>query len=216
MACPPGHDCGRPCCHGRTWAAYYGAPAKRCDEIEPAPDGSTHTEPCGTSGVCGPLNYETWNRHARAYLDSAAGAPLNASERAQLAELERAWEEVSGLPPWTSDVRRLVAIAQQAACLTAVAIARGAKPKNGSCPQGMEFHAESGLCIPRVLPEEPTDFPDLPGLPEFPTFELPTFGWPSIPWWLWAIGAAALLWYLSDEEQRERGRKLRAAAARSA
>jgi hypothetical protein len=189
--------------HAASW--YYGAAG--CEAIADAPGGRTHTDPCGGS-PCGPIDADVWKDHALAFLDDAATAPLDSSERAQLTTLRTQWADVGGFA-FGDSVRSYVAIAQAAACLAADARAREASSRRTpgkSCPPGLTFHPESGLCIPSIGPEAPEEEPwwkkiGLPSLPEFPSFSLP-----SIPDWLWWVAAGILVLVVlpSGEDKRRR------------
>lgn len=196
--------------HAASW--YYGAAAD-CEAIEDAPGGRSIADPCG-GAPCGPVDSSTWKDHALAYLDDASSAPLDSTERAQLTTLRTQWADVGGFA-FGDNVRSYIAIAQAANCLGRDARAREAaeakRRAGGSCPPGLTFHAESGLCVPAVGPETPEEEPwwkKLPGFPEFPSF--PSFSLPSIPDWLWWVAAGVLVLFVLPEGEDKR-RRLEAA-----
>lgn len=194
-------------------ASWYYAAAADCEAIEDAPGGRSIADPCN-GGPCGPVDSSTWKDHALAYLDDASSAPLDSTERAQLTTLRTQWADVGGFA-FGDNVRSYIAIAQAANCLGRDARAREVEAKRRapkSCAPGLTFHAESGLCVPSIGPETPEEEPwwKKIGLPSLPEFSLPTFGWPSIPNWLWLLAAGVLLFVILPEGE-EKKRRLEAA-----
>ena len=158
--------------------------------------GLTSRDPCGGT-PCTPWHAADWNGAARWYVEQVEMVATTPAEQAFAAELRARWTHLdTDVPaPWSlaQRVADYVLIAQTANCALASKAAPPPPPPPGTTPPEPSWWEE---WVPSM--------PSLPGWPSWPTLPgLPSFGWPTIPPWVWyAGGAVLLLWLLSKQETR--------------
>ena len=144
MPCAPGNDCCPDC-------RFHGLPCE--DRVEA--QGRTLAQPCGPSGVCGPVDVLRWREAAQAWIDGAASAVRGPGDVERVNQLRWMLANVMGTP--SSMVEHYARIAGSASCQMAAFIAAAQKQP----PLPPLFP------VPSPPADPGTTWPGLPGFPGF-------------------------------------------------
>jgi len=161
-----------------------------------AAGGRTSARPC-VGSFCGPGDVQAWRLAADAWVMAAERQAANPEQSAWAAEMRRRYNLLAaGVPrPWAlgSLVQDYITICQLVSCALVPVWEQRAEEER---KKATEDNGDDEWTFPS-LPTWP-GLPSLPSLPSLPTWPgLPSFGWPTIPNWVWWVGGGLLLLYFA-------------------
>ena len=178
-------------------------PTRNCYFVE-APGGRSSDAPCGSTGVCGPLDVDAWNEAAAAWVRTVELEARTPDQRTWAAQMRARYDFLNAdIPaPWSigDRVHDYMTICQQISCALQPiweqrVRERGVVTTNGGGGGGTNGGEEEDSWW-SWLPDMPS-LPSWPGLPS-----LPSWSWPTIPSWVWWVAGGILIIWLWPKDDR--------------